>query len=128
MASKVEELRKEISKMVDFMSPYDMEMMRKRLTRLVAAAEAQGFARGVAEERARIVRGSERLPEGTDAEVSEYFGIAYGVHEDNVLTNSEIFIVPASLLAPDKESDDGNKETAFDKAGVILRGQHGMDW
>ena len=67
-------------------------------------------AEGVAAERERIIRGSERLPEGTDAEVSEYFGIAYGVHEDNIMTNSEVFIVPASVLSPaPKEDDNGNR-------------------
>jgi hypothetical protein len=33
---------------------------------------------------------------------------------------SEFYVVPASVLAP--------KETTLDKAGVILRGQHGVDW
>lgn len=70
------------------------------LKSLEAALLAQGRAEGAEQERERIIRGSERLPEGTDVETSEYFGIAYGVHEDNVLANSEVFIVPASALSP----------------------------
>jgi hypothetical protein len=35
-------------------------------------------------------------------------------------------VVPASVLAPKEQGE--TKETAFDKAGVTLRGQHGMDW
>jgi hypothetical protein len=35
-------------------------------------------------------------------------------------------IDPSSVLAPKEQGE--TKETAFDKAGVTLRGQHGMDW
>ena len=111
--TKVEELRSKIDKeifhtlLIMQTTPGDRDRRRLDIARdlnsLISASHAEGVAEGAAAERERIVRGSERLPEGADAEVSEYFGIAYGVHEDNILANSEIFIVPASLLAPTEQ-------------------------
>jgi hypothetical protein len=115
--TKVEELRADVIKDAAHgilhsadMDPWTdpMAAAAREVNALIAVSHAEGVAEGAAAERERIVRGSERLPEGADAEVSEYFGIAYGVHEDNILANSEIFIVPASLLATaTKEADHG---------------------
>ncbi len=88
--TKVENLRAYVMGKVSLANPCDYVDL------LIAAARAEGAE----QERERIIRGSERFPEGVCIDGSEYFGIAYGVHEDNTVANSEVFVVPASVLAP----------------------------
>lgn len=115
MATKVEELR---ARMLGNDPCYDMDdegnMIQKgtvphcigikaeELDSLIAAAREEGRA----EERERIVCGSQRFPKGEYVVDSDYISMVFspdGIGE--AMTDCELFIIPASLLAPDKESE-----------------------
>ena len=72
------------------------------LDSLIAAAREEGRA----EERERIVCGSQRFPKGEYVVDSDYISMVFspdGIGE--AMTDCELFIIPASVLAPDKESE-----------------------
>ena len=102
--SKVEELLQEIndtledtanslypSRHRDFIGLDDV------LEQLISAAREEGRA----EERERIVCGSQRFPKGEYVVDSDYISMVFsrdGIGE--AMTDCELFIIPASLLAP----------------------------
>ena len=72
------------------------------LDSLIAAAREEGAK----QERERIVCGSQRFPKGEYVVDSDYISMVFspdGIGE--AMTDCELFIIPASLLAPDKESE-----------------------
>jgi len=64
-------------------------------------AYEKGKAAGAEQERERIVRGSQRFPQGDDVSDSDYITTDYATKIDfAAVADCELFIIPASLLAP----------------------------
>ena len=94
--TKVEELRAYIIARCMTIDPHEA------VDALIAAAREEGRA----EERERIVCGSQRFPKGEYVVDSDYISMVFsrdGIGE--AMTDCELFIIPASVLAPDKESE-----------------------
>ena len=88
--SKVEELRADVIACCLAVDPHEA------VDALILAARAEGAE----QERERIVRGSERFAKDESVVDSEYISIMYGAQQDDTVANVEIFVVPASVLAP----------------------------
>ena len=100
MATKVEELRDEL--LAWYENPDDKYEVESRVYALIAAAREEGAK----QERERIACGSQRFPKGEYVVDSDYISMVFsrdGIGE--AMTDCELFIIPASLLAPDKESE-----------------------
>lgn len=109
MATKVEELLQEISDVLED-TANSLDPSRHRdfiglddvLEQLISAARKEGAQR----ERRRVVSEAHLLRHGYDAREAECF---YGERQDNgdidVLASYDLFIVPASVFAHDKESE-----------------------
>ena len=99
MATKVEELRDRIQVAHWNGAPQGVPFVEITglLDSLIAAAREEGRA----EERERIVCGSQRFPKGEYVVDSDYISMVFsrdGIGE--AMTDCELFIIPASLLAP----------------------------
>lgn len=99
--SKVEELRGSLEEAIgcyDVFGDHKISLaMSGMITNLIAAAREEGRA----EERERIVCGSQRFPKGEYVVDSDYISMVFshdGIGE--AMTDCELFIIPASVLAP----------------------------
>ena len=103
MATKVEELRGLLRQyLLDIEDTQHRDMTDEAIDSLIAAAREEGRA----EERERIACGSQRFPKGEYVVDSDYISMVFsrdGIGE--AMTDCELFIIPASVLAPDKESE-----------------------
>jgi len=98
--TKVEELREEV--MGYYTTPWYYDPAFAAVDALIAAARAEG----VAAERERIVRGSQRFSQGDDVSDSDYITADYATKIDfAAVADCELLIFPASLLTPDKEGE-----------------------
>ena len=125
--SKSEDLLEDIDRdLGDCNKAPDCSYFHNRMIDLIAASHAEGVAEGEAEdeddsiervamtiayekgkaagaeqERERIVRGSQRFPQGDDVSDSDYITTDYATKIDfAAVADCELFIIPASLLAP----------------------------
>jgi hypothetical protein len=110
----VEELRKELN--ADLGACHlalfrDDKGVLESIDSLIAAARAEGAA----QERERIRKASV----GTRAIDITYGAVDHPTANDTMYWHMA-YLIPASVLA--------SNETTLDKAGVTLRGQHGVDW
>jgi hypothetical protein len=96
MTTRVEELRETVMRECGVDTPWYGDPNAMAVDALITAARQEGAEA----ERERIRAGSEQFSEGDFVEDSDYIGIRYGVHSDNAVADADIYVVPASVLAP----------------------------
>ena len=102
----VEELRERLIQAIGTYGVAEDKGMPSELCETLDSLIAAAREEGAKQERERIVCGSQRFPKGEYVVDSDYISMVFspdGIGE--AMTDCELFIIPASLLAPDKESE-----------------------
>ena len=100
MATKVEELRGLLRQyLLDIEDTQHRDMTDEAIDSLIASAREEGRAEGAEQERERIRKAADHY------EAEDELPYAELVDGNYVGASCEIYVIPASVLAPDKESE-----------------------